>query len=194
MNYATVSDIQVLKRPLTADEQSRAEALIPLVCSLIRFEAAKTGRDFDQMIYQSELIPIIDTYTGNGEETSFELSYSTTTPVKATVNGVLVEVAMVDDKTVKFDEAPTGEVMIEYAYRALLEVAEAVVCDVVMRELNTPGAQLPTTSYSESAGGISQSYSLPNASGAIRLWPSDLKTLGLKRQKIGTLNLGPYRG
>lgn len=71
----------------------------------------------------------------------------------------------------------------------LATVAKAVTVDVVMRELNTPGAQLPATQYSEGAGGINQSYTLPNASGRIALWPSDLKSLGLRRQQIGSLPL-----
>lgn len=74
----------------------------------------------------------------------------------------------------------------------LASVAKAVVVDVVMRELNTPGTQMPAISYSEAAGGVSQSYSLPNASGRIALWPSDLKALGLRRQRIGTLRI--YQG
>lgn len=125
-NYATVADIVSLKRPLTASEQERAGALIPVISSLIRIEAKKVGRNFDEMIADDE---------------------------------------------------------------DLTEVAKGVVCDVVMRELNTPGTQLPATSYSEAAGGVSQSYSLPNSSGSIRLWPSDLKTLGLKRQQISALSL-----
>lgn len=125
-NYATVADIQSLKRSLTQEEQDRANALIPVISSLIRIEAKKVGRDFDQMI--------------------------------------------TDDSD-------------------LADVAKGVVCDVVMRELNTPGTQLPATSYSEAAGGVSQSYSLPNSSGSIKLWPSDLKTLGLKRQQISALSL-----
>ena len=61
-DYATVADIQTLKRPLTASEQERAAALIPLVSSLIRFEAEKTGRNFDLMVYESELVPTIDAF------------------------------------------------------------------------------------------------------------------------------------
>lgn len=68
-------------------------------------------------------------------------------------------------------------------------VVKAVTVDVVMRELNTPGTQLPATQYAESAGSVSMSYSLPNGSGRIGLWPSDLKQLGLKRQQIGSLPL-----
>ena len=61
----------------------------------------------------------------------------------------------------------------------LADVAKSVTCDVVIREINTPGTQLPATSYSEGAGGVTQSYTLPNSSGAIKLWPSDMKALGL---------------
>lgn len=125
-DYATVADVQNMKRTLSAAEQERATYLLPVVSDIIRYEATKVGKDFDEMISES--------------------------PV-------------------------------------LASVAKAVTVDVVMRELNTPGTQLPSTSYSEAAGGVSQSYSLPNASGRIALWPSDLKALGLKRQQIGALNL-----
>ena len=125
-DYATVADVQNMKRTLSAAEQERATYLLPVVSDIIRYEAAKVGKDFDEMISESPY---------------------------------------------------------------LASVAKAVTVDVVMRELNTPGMQLPSTSYSEAAGGVSQSYSLPNASGRIALWPSDLKALGLKRQQIGALNL-----
>lgn len=125
-DYATITDIQRMKRALSAAEQERAASLIPVVCDIIRYEAEKVGKDFDTMIS--------------------EIPY-------------------------------------------LASVAKAVTVDVVMRELNTPGSQLPATSYSEAAGGVSQSYSLPNASGRVALWPSDLKALGLRRQQIGALNL-----
>ena len=72
---------------------------------------------------------------------------------------------------------------------AFANVVKAVTVDVVMRELNTPGTQLPATQYAESAGSVSLSYSLPNGSGRIALWPSDLKTLGFRRQQIGSLPL-----
>lgn len=128
MDYATVTDIQELKRALSLDEQTRAVKLIPIICDEIRVKAKRQGKDFDAMVS---------------------------------------------------------------ADSCLAGVAKAVVCDVVMRELNTPGYQLPATSYSESAGSVSQSYSLPNSSGAIKLWPSDEKALGLKTQKIGCID---FRG
>ena len=188
-NYATVTDIQTLKRSLTNDEQTRAASLIPIICSLIRFEAKKTGRDYDQMIFESELVSSIDVFEGNGTKTEFTLTNDPQGVIVVTVNGADASGYSISGRTLTFESAPTGEILVTYAYRALADVAKGVVCDVVMRELNTPGSQLPTTSYSESAGGVSQSFSLPNSSGSIKLWPSDLKALGLKRQKIDAINL-----
>ena len=193
-DYATVTDIQSLKRSMSNAEQTRAEALIPLVCSLIRFEAKKTGRNYDQMIYESELVPVIDAFIGDGEDVSFTLSSNPQGSVVVTVGGEEVTDYTSSGTTITFTTAPTGEILVSYSYRALAEVARAVVCDVVMRELNTPGTQLPATSYSEGAGGVTQSYTLPNSSGAIKLWPSDLKALGLRVQKIDALNLMKKRG
>ena len=191
-DYATVNDINQLKRPLTFDEQNRAKRLIPIVCSLIRYEAVKTGRNYDDMILKSELIPIVDILNGNGEDTEFVLSYIPQGTVAITVNGVyLADGYTISEKALTFDSAPTGEVLVMYDYRALAEVVKGVVGDVVMRDLNTPSNQLPATTYSESAGNVSQSYTLPNASGAIKLWKSDLKALGLLRQKIDTIDLMP---
>lgn len=190
-DYATVTDIQNLKRTLTNAEQTRAGFLIPIVCSLIRYEAKKTGRDYDQMILESETVPLIDTFTGNGTTTEFSLSYVPCSVPEIAVNGVVIAPTdySITNNTLTFANAPTGEIWATYEYRALAEIAKGVVCDVVIRELNTPSMQLPATSYSESAGNVSQSYSLPNASGAIKLWDSDKKALGLKRQKIDVIDL-----
>lgn len=190
-DYCTVNDIQALKRPLKFEEQTRAGQLIPIICSLIRFEAQQTGRNFDQMIYQSELVSIADNFTGDGERTDFTLQYAPQGAIQVLVNGseVLESGYTVSGNALTFALAPSGDVLVMYAYRALAEVAKAVVCDVVMRELNTPGNQLPAVSYSEGAGSVSQSFTLPNASGAIKLWNSDLKALGLKRQKIDAIDL-----
>lgn len=190
-DYATVQDIQNLKRSLTNDEQTRAGYLIPIICSLIRFEAKKTGRDYDRMIYESELVPIVDIFTGNGTTTEFNLSKTVCGAVVIAVNGSVIAPTdySISNNVLTFTNAPTGEILATYDYRALAEVAKAVVCDVVIRELNTPSMQVPATSYSETAGSVSHSYSLPNASGAIKLWNSDLKALGLKRQKIDVIDL-----
>ena len=195
-DYATTEDIRKLKRPLNFEEMDRAQRLIPIICSLIRYEAKKTGRDFDDMIYRSDLVPIVDCFIGDGTETSYSLSYIPQGAVMVTVGGVaLTSGYTLSGTALTFDSAPSGEVLVMYDYRALAEIVKGVVCDVVMRELNTPSNQLPATTYSESAGNVSQSYTLPNASGAIKLWKSDLKALGLLRQKIDTIDLyTPKRG
>ena len=125
-DFATVSDIINLKRPLTADEQTRAEALLPLISDIIRVAGESAGQDID---------------------------------------------ALVADST-------------EYA-----NVVKSVTVGVVLRELDTPAGMLPATQSTESAGGLSLTYTLPNVSDTIRLWPSDLKLLGLKKQRIGVLEL-----
>ena len=53
MDYATVTDVATLFRPLTTEEQERATALIPLVCSALRVEAAKVGINLDAEIAAS---------------------------------------------------------------------------------------------------------------------------------------------
>lgn len=188
-NYASVADIIALKRSLSNAEQTRAEKLIPIICSLIRYEAKKTGRDFDQMIYQSELTPVVDVFAGDGVKVTFTLSAPPQGDIEVTVEGTQTDEFTVSGTALTFTSAPEGEILVAYSYRALADVAKGVVCDVVIRELNTPAMQLPATSFSEAAGGVSQSYSLPNSSGSIKLWPSDLKALGLKRQQISSLDL-----
>lgn len=49
-NYATVQDVQDLWRELSAAEQSRAGDLIPVICSSLRAEARKVGKDLDIMV------------------------------------------------------------------------------------------------------------------------------------------------
>lgn len=48
--FATVEDIQTLWRPLTSEEQSRAEALLPLVSDEIRVLGKDHGKDIDEAI------------------------------------------------------------------------------------------------------------------------------------------------
>ena len=97
-DFATLSDIQALKRTLTAAEQTRASSLLPVVSDIIRYEAQKVGKDADALVA---------------------------------------------------------------ADPAFANVVKAVTVDVVMRELNTPGTQLPATQYAEAAGSVSMSYSFP---------------------------------
>lgn len=55
-DYATVSDIETLKRELTEKEQRRAEAMLPLVSDMIRAKAVAVGKDFDQMIAEKPVL------------------------------------------------------------------------------------------------------------------------------------------
>ena len=48
--FATVEDIQTLYRPLTAAEQSRSEALLPLISDEIRVLGRDAGKDIDAMV------------------------------------------------------------------------------------------------------------------------------------------------
>lgn len=52
--FATIQDIETLWRPLTASEQSRAEAMLPLVSDELRVLAKNAGKDLDQMAADDE--------------------------------------------------------------------------------------------------------------------------------------------
>lgn len=47
MLYATIADMAALWRPLTGEEQARADALLPVVSAALRSEAARCGVDLD---------------------------------------------------------------------------------------------------------------------------------------------------
>lgn len=49
-DFATLDDISKLWRPLSAEEQLRAEALLKVVSDSLRCEAYKVGKDLDYMI------------------------------------------------------------------------------------------------------------------------------------------------
>lgn len=53
-SFATIEDVATLYRALTAAEQTRAEALLPVVSDSLRAEAQKVGRDLDAMIALDE--------------------------------------------------------------------------------------------------------------------------------------------
>jgi hypothetical protein len=52
--FATVEDIQILWRPLSSQEQTRAEALLPLVSDEIRVLGKDHNKDIDQAIADDE--------------------------------------------------------------------------------------------------------------------------------------------
>lgn len=49
MDFATIDDLAVLFRQLTAEEQERARNLIPIVQDVLREEAKKVGKDLDDL-------------------------------------------------------------------------------------------------------------------------------------------------
>lgn len=126
VNYATVQDVTDLWRALTAAEQARAEALIPVICSSLRQEAAKVGKDLDTMIAEDEDLAI---------------------------------------------------------------VAKSVTVDIVARTLMTSTNQEPMTQYSESALGYSVSGSFLVPGGGLFIKKSELARLGLRRQRIGVMEI-----
>ena len=105
-DFASVTDIQNLKRALTVSEQTRAGYLLAVVSDIIRYEGQKVGKDADALVA---------------------------------------------------------------ADPAFANVAKAVTVDVVMRELNTPGTQVPATQYSESAGSVSTSWTWSSTISALAL-------------------------
>lgn len=52
--FASVEDVTTLFRPLTAAEQQKAAALLPLLSDALRTEARKCGKNLDCMIEQDK--------------------------------------------------------------------------------------------------------------------------------------------
>lgn len=52
--FATIEDITNLWRPMTPEEISRANALLPVVSDTLREEARRVGKDLDKMVLESE--------------------------------------------------------------------------------------------------------------------------------------------
>ena len=55
-NFATISDIIALYRPLTPAEVERAGALLPIICDRLRYEAKKAGINLDARINADEVL------------------------------------------------------------------------------------------------------------------------------------------
>jgi hypothetical protein len=127
-NFATIEDINTLWRPMTTDESTRADALLPIVSDSLREEAIKVGKDLDAMI----------------------------------------------------EERPT-----------LASVAKSVTVDVVARTLMTSTNSEPATQFSESALGYSVSGTYLVPGGGLFIKRSELARLGLRRQRLGVIDLWP---
>lgn len=61
MNFATIQDVEILFRPLTATEKTRAEALLTVVSDSLRVAAAQVGKDLDCMIQKSPALATVAT-------------------------------------------------------------------------------------------------------------------------------------
>lgn len=75
----------------------------------------------------------------------------------------------------------------EKSYRAT--VARSVTVDVVARTLMTSTDQEPMTQMSQSAGGFSVSGTFLLPGGGIFIKRTELARLGLRRQKVGELDI-----
>jgi len=53
--FATIDDLTNLWRPMSPEEQLRAESLLPVVSNRLRQEADNVGKDIDQMIADSDV-------------------------------------------------------------------------------------------------------------------------------------------
>lgn len=53
-NFATIQDVISLWRPLTPEEVTRAEALLPVISDSLRQEADGVGKDIDKMAENSK--------------------------------------------------------------------------------------------------------------------------------------------
>ena len=127
--YATVNDVITLWRPLTEDEITKVQALIPIISAELRYHADMVGRDLDKMI----------------EEKPYILAVAKEVTVSA-ISRVL-------------RQTTTGEVMSQESQAGL--------------------------GYSWSG-----TYAIPGGGIGNAIFPSDLKRLGLKRQRIGVIE--PY--
>lgn len=124
-NFATIEDINNLWRELTAEEETRANALIPVVADNLRNEANAVGKDLDEMVSDSPI----------------------------------------------------------YA-----NVVKSVVVDIVARTLLTSTTDEPMTQTSESALGYSWSGSYLVPGGGLFIKDSELKKLGLRKQRFGVID------
>ena len=71
----------------------------------------------------------------------------------------------------------------------LPNVVKSVVVDVVARELMTPTNDAPMSQYSESALGYTVSDTFLVTGGGLFVKKSELERLGLRRQRIGVIEL-----
>lgn len=132
--FATITDVQTLFRALTADEQTRVNALLPIVSNELRYRATLIGRDLDLMIMDNPWLE---------------------------------------------------------------DVAKEVTVSAVSRILrqSTSGEAMAQESQSGLGYSWSGTYAVPGGGIGNAILPSDLKRLGLKRQRIGIYDpYAPHKG
>lgn len=123
---ASIDDVLVL-RELTADEMTKAEALLEIVSARLRTEAKKVGKNLDEMI--------------------------------------------ADDSDLEI-------------------VARSVVAGIIERTLKLQANNSPIVSqFSESALGYSYSGTIPNPGESLYIKKSELRALGLNRQRFGAMEV-----
>ena len=57
--FATVDDLTRLWRPMTSEEQTRAEALLEVISASLRVEADKVGKDLDAMVAEDDSLAAV---------------------------------------------------------------------------------------------------------------------------------------
>lgn len=124
--FATIDDMTLLWRKMTAEEQTRAAALLEIVSDSLREEAGKVGKDLDKLVAASA---------------------------------------------------------------SMKAVARSVTVDVVARTLMTSTDQEPLSQFSQTAGPFTASGTFLVPGGGLFIKRSELARLGLRRQKIGALDL-----
>lgn len=132
--FATIPDVQTLFRALTADEQTRVNALLPIVSNELRYRATLVGRDLDLMIMDNPWL----------EDVAKEVTVSAVSRI--------------------LRQSTSGEAMAQESQAGL--------------------------GYSWSG-----TYAVPGGGIGNAILPSDLKRLGLKRQRIGIYDpFAPHKG
>lgn len=124
--FATVDDMTKLWRPMTAEEQARAAALLDLVSDCLRAEAERVGKVLDEMVAHDPHIAA---------------------------------------------------------------VAKSVTVDVAARTLMTSTDQEPLSQFTQTAGPYSATGTYLIPGGGLFIKRAELARLGLRRQKVGTVNL-----
>lgn len=132
--FATITDVQTLFRALTADEQTRVNALLPIVSNELRYRATLVGRELDLMIMDNPWL----------EDVAKEVTVSAVSRI--------------------LRQSTSGEAMAQESQAGL--------------------------GYSWSG-----TYAVPGGGIGNAILPSDLKRLGLKRQRIGIYDpYAPHKG